>query len=399
MSLQQPTYLSHPKYRPDIDGLRAVAVFAIVVFHAFPSWARGGFIGVDVFFVISGYLISIIIFENLDRGKFSFTEFYDRRIRRIFPALILVLIASFSFGWFALLAHEYKLLGRHIAGGAGFVSNFILWNEAGYFDNASETKPLLHLWSLAIEVQFYIVCPLILWFAWKIRLNLLIITTTIVIALFVLNIKFVLIFTTDELKCASAAYVGVCAPLLSIKLPERPNRATSPVDVPAISPIVSTPLKLLLPVVAKLPVNNPMVVNFESTDAVYTPNVVFFVSILLVYVARVSFFVACDAEPSASLLTSVVNDAVYAARVIFLVSCDWVYAPIVVNLVSTDAVYVPNVAFFVFCEAVYALKSASDELNDAVYTAIVDHLVSLDWVYAFILPVYAARVTSLLSCD
>jgi peptidoglycan/LPS O-acetylase OafA/YrhL len=188
MSLQQP-HLSHPKYRPDIDGLRAVAVLAVVVFHAFPSWARGGFVGVDVFFVISGYLISIIIFENLDRGTFSFTEFYARRIRRIFPALILVLIASFAFGWFALLADEYKQLGKHIAGGAGFISNFILWNEASYFDYASETKPLLHLWSLAIEEQFYIVWPPLLWFAWKLRFNLLVVTATIVICLFVLNIK------------------------------------------------------------------------------------------------------------------------------------------------------------------------------------------------------------------
>lgn len=92
MSGQQP-HVSHQKYRPDIDGLRAVAVLAVVAFHAFPSWVRGGFIGVDVFFVISGYLISTIIFEDLDGGAFSFTEFYCRRIRRIFLALIFVLIA------------------------------------------------------------------------------------------------------------------------------------------------------------------------------------------------------------------------------------------------------------------------------------------------------------------
>jgi hypothetical protein len=126
-------------YRSDIDGLRAIAVLSVVAFHAFPSWVKGGFIGVDVFFVISGYLISTIIFENLDKGTFSFSEFYSRRIRRIFPALLLVLIACFAFGWFALLADEYKQLGKHIAAGAGFISNFILWNEAGYFDNSAET--------------------------------------------------------------------------------------------------------------------------------------------------------------------------------------------------------------------------------------------------------------------
>lgn len=188
MTVQQ-SHLSHPKYRPDIDGLRAVAVLAVVAFHAFPNLVRGGFIGVDVFFVISGYLISTIIFENLDKGTFSFTEFYARRIKRIFPALLLVLIACFAFGWFALLADEYKQLGKHIAAGAGFISNFTFWNEAGYFDNSAETKPLLHLWSLGIEEQFYIVWPLFLWLAWKRKFNLLTITIVVAIASFVLNIK------------------------------------------------------------------------------------------------------------------------------------------------------------------------------------------------------------------
>jgi peptidoglycan/LPS O-acetylase OafA/YrhL len=188
MSEKQP-HLYHPKYRPDIDGLRAVAVLAVVAFHAFPSWAKGGFIGVDVFFVISGYLISIIIFENLERGTFSFTEFYARRIRRIFPALLLVLIVCLTIGWFTLLADEYKQLGKHTVAGAGFISNFILWNEAGYFDNSAETKPLLHLWSLGVEEQFYIFWPLLLWFAWKHKFSLLTLTILVALASFVLNIK------------------------------------------------------------------------------------------------------------------------------------------------------------------------------------------------------------------
>ena len=185
---EQSVHLSHPRYRPDIDGLRAFAVLAVVAFHAFPSWVSGGFIGVDVFFVISGYLISTIIFENLDKDTFIFSEFYARRIKRIFPALILVLITCFVFGWFALLADEYKQLGKHIAAGACFISNFILWNEAGYFDNTAETKPLLHLWSLGIEEQFYIVWPLLLWFAWKCKFNLLTITIVVAVATFILNI-------------------------------------------------------------------------------------------------------------------------------------------------------------------------------------------------------------------
>jgi hypothetical protein len=175
------------KYRPDIDGLRAVAVLSVVVFHAFPELMKGGFIGVDIFFVISGFLISTIIFQNLDRGTFSFSEFYARRIRRIFPALLLVLIATYGFGWFALLADEYKQLGKHIVAGAGFVSNLVLWSEAGYFDNSAETKPLLHLWSLGIEEQFYIIWPLLVWVLWKLRLNLFSITFVIALVSFVLN--------------------------------------------------------------------------------------------------------------------------------------------------------------------------------------------------------------------
>jgi peptidoglycan/LPS O-acetylase OafA/YrhL len=180
--------LTQPKYRADIDGLRAIAVLSVVGFHAFPKWVKGGFIGVDIFFVISGFLISTIIFANLERNRFSFVEFYSRRVKRIFPALLLVLIASFAFGWFALPPDEYKQLGKHIAAGAGFISNLVLWNESGYFDDAAETKPLLHLWSLGIEEQFYILWPFLLWLAWKRRFNLLLITVTVATVSFALNI-------------------------------------------------------------------------------------------------------------------------------------------------------------------------------------------------------------------
>lgn len=164
-------------------------MLSVVIYHAFPKFIRGGFIGVDIFFVISGFLISTIIFGSLERNSFNFIEFYSRRIKRIFPALLLVLTASFVFGWFALLADEYKQLGKHIAGGAGFISNFLFWKESGYFDNAAETKPLLHLWSLGIEEQFYIVWPLLLWLAWKKRFNLLTITILVAVISFALNIS------------------------------------------------------------------------------------------------------------------------------------------------------------------------------------------------------------------
>ncbi|HEX5278296.1 MAG TPA: acyltransferase family protein [Fluviicoccus sp.] len=183
--------LSHPKYRPDIDGLRAVAVLAVVVFHAFPDWLEGGFIGVDVFFVISGFLISSLIFENLDKGTFSFSEFYARRIRRIFPALLVMLISSLIFGWFALLPDELNQLGKHAAAGAGFVSNIVLWSEVGYFDSAADKKPLLHLWSLGIEEQFYMVWPLIVWLAWKKRFNILFLLMVAVLFSMGLNVKIV----------------------------------------------------------------------------------------------------------------------------------------------------------------------------------------------------------------
>ena len=154
-------------YRPDIDGLRAIAVLAVIGFHAFPAWIRGGFVGVDVFFVISGYLISTILLTGMERGSFRFFQFYIRRIRRIFPALIVVLLACMVAGWLVLFSSEYKALGKHVAGSAAFVSNFVLWNEAGYFDKAAATKPLLHIWSLGIEEQFYIVWPLLLYLVWR----------------------------------------------------------------------------------------------------------------------------------------------------------------------------------------------------------------------------------------
>ena len=154
---------AHLRYRRDIDGLRALAVGAVVAFHAAPSALTGGFVGVDIFFVISGFLITSILAAEIAEGEFSIARFYARRVKRIFPALGLVLFATLAAGWLFLLADEYAQLGRHVAGGAGFVSNLVLWSEADYFDNASVTKPLLHLWSLGVEEQFYIVWPLLLW--------------------------------------------------------------------------------------------------------------------------------------------------------------------------------------------------------------------------------------------
>lgn len=182
--------LTHPKYRPEIDGLRAIAIVSVVLFHAFRDYVKGGFIGVDIFFVISGFLISTILFSSLEKNQFSIVQFYIKRVRRIFPALITVMLATIIFAWFVLFSDEYERFGRHLTAGIAFLSNFVFWRESGYFDSASETKPLLHFWSLAIEEQFYLFWPLLLAFLWNRRLGLL--KPIIVIALisFSLNILF-----------------------------------------------------------------------------------------------------------------------------------------------------------------------------------------------------------------
>lgn len=149
--------------RDDIQGLRAIAVLAVLCGHMMPSALTGGFCGVDVFFVISGYLIGRHLLEDIEAGHFSFLGFYGRRARRILPALTTVLVAVLGFGWLILSGPELIALGRHIAAAAVFSNNILLWSEAGYFDAAATTKPLLHLWSLGVEEQFYLLVPLMLW--------------------------------------------------------------------------------------------------------------------------------------------------------------------------------------------------------------------------------------------
>ena len=132
-------------YRADIDGLRALSILAVLVFHAFPSLLPGGFVGVDVFFVISGYLISGIVRRELAVGQFSLLGFYQRRIRRIFPALALVILASLAIGWVVLLPSELVELGRQAVAGSLMVPNLLFWSQAGYFDVENTLKLLLHL--------------------------------------------------------------------------------------------------------------------------------------------------------------------------------------------------------------------------------------------------------------
>jgi peptidoglycan/LPS O-acetylase OafA/YrhL len=182
-------------YRPDIDGLRAIAVLGVVLYHLSPITLPGGFLGVDIFFVISGYLISRIVFREMAEGVFSFSAFYARRIRRLFPALAVVLAATIGFGAFSLFANEYERLAKHVSSTILFLLNFRLMGEAGYFDISSDTKPLLHLWSLSVEEQFYLIWPVLLVVSHKIRFH----AGWMSVVLIVASFAFALHFSTRNL--------------------------------------------------------------------------------------------------------------------------------------------------------------------------------------------------------
>lgn len=150
------------KFRQDINGLRAIAVLSVVLYHFGVPGFSGGFVGVDVFFVISGYLMTKIIMTKIEKDSFSLVGFYIDRGRRIIPALAFLCFFLLIFGWFYLISYDYRQLGMHVASSLGFLSNIIYWIQAGYFDTASHEKWLLHTWSLSVEWQFYILYPIII---------------------------------------------------------------------------------------------------------------------------------------------------------------------------------------------------------------------------------------------
>ena len=176
------------KYRADIDGLRAVAVLAVIAFHACPAYLPGGFIGVDMFFVISGYLISGIIYKAQREDTFSYADFYARRVRRIFPALLAAIALCLAYGWLVLLPTEYEQLGGHVAAGTVFLQNVAFWQESGYFDTSASLKPLLHLWSLAVEEQIYLVFPPLVLFALWMRWPMVPVLAVLLVASFAANL-------------------------------------------------------------------------------------------------------------------------------------------------------------------------------------------------------------------
>ena len=168
------------KYRAEIDGLRALAVFPVILFHAGFEWFSGGFVGVDVFFVISGYLITTIIISEMAEEKFSFVNFYERRARRILPALFFVMAICLPFAWLWLSPSDLKDFGQSLVAVSTFSSNILFWREGGYFNTASELKPLLHTWSLAVEEQYYILFPIFLMLTWRLGIKWILILLSIV---------------------------------------------------------------------------------------------------------------------------------------------------------------------------------------------------------------------------
>jgi peptidoglycan/LPS O-acetylase OafA/YrhL len=157
------------EYRKEIDGLRAIAVIPVILFHAGFDQFSGGFVGVDIFFVISGYLITTIILSDLNQNKFSIVNFYERRARRIAPALFVVILTTVPLAWLILLPGDLIDFSQSLIAVSLFVSNILFWRESGYFATASELKPLLHTWSLAVEEQYYVLFPLLLIFLWPLR--------------------------------------------------------------------------------------------------------------------------------------------------------------------------------------------------------------------------------------
>ena len=155
------------QYRREIDGLRALAVLPVLLFHAGFQRFGGGYVGVDIFFVISGYLITSIIINELQTGTFSLVKFYERRARRILPALFLVMLACLPFAWLWMSPTGLQDFSKSLVAVSLFLSNILFWKEAGYFATANELKPLLHTWSLAVEEQYYVLFPLLLMLAWR----------------------------------------------------------------------------------------------------------------------------------------------------------------------------------------------------------------------------------------
>ena len=168
------------KYRAEIDGLRALAVVPVILFHAGFEFFSGGFVGVDVFFVISGYLITTILIEDIDNERFSIVNFYERRARRILPALFFVMLACIPFAWMWMLPDPLENFGQSLVAATLSANNVLLYLTTGYWDLASEFKPLLHTWSLGVEEQYYVLFPLLLLLTWRFGKGIVLLTVIVI---------------------------------------------------------------------------------------------------------------------------------------------------------------------------------------------------------------------------
>lgn len=209
------------KYRPDIDGLRALAVLPVIFVHAGFNIFSGGFVGVDIFFVISGYLITTILLTELENDKFSIINFYDRRARRILPALFAVLAFCLAVGYFTMMPDEFKNLGQSLVATTFFSNNILLALTSGYWELASEYKPLLHTWSLGVEEQYYIIIPLLLLFTWRflnksiLLIMILIFLSSLFFAVWFVNISPNMAFYILPTRAWEIALGGIVAILLN----------------------------------------------------------------------------------------------------------------------------------------------------------------------------------------
>lgn len=217
------------RYRPEIDGLRAVAVLPVVLFHTGIAGAAGGFVGVDVFFVLSGYLITTIISEDLSRDRFSLRRFYERRFRRIFPALFVVTLVSSVAAWWWMLPFDLREYGKSVIGVALFVSNYLFYRETGYFQPSSENLPLLHTWSLGVEEQFYLVIPALLMLVASLSLRR---TLPLVAVLFMISLGMCIVTQPTKPDLAfysihTRAWELLAGSLCALWLLDRPQRPSA----------------------------------------------------------------------------------------------------------------------------------------------------------------------------
>lgn len=167
-----PTVVHSLKYNSAIDGLRGIAILLVLLFHIYPEYFSFGYVGVDIFFVLSGFLITQIIYTKLNKNEFNFVEFYRNRIRRVFPAMIIVILVAYLIGYLFMFNAEFNQLLKHIKSSVLFYENFRLISEVGYWDEAGQLKPLLHFWSLSIEEQFYIFWPFLIYIFYKLQIDL-----------------------------------------------------------------------------------------------------------------------------------------------------------------------------------------------------------------------------------